>query len=283
MSDKSFRWANGALIVVVLLGLIFSVQLVSASYVIDDKEAHPPRQEAQRAHEQDVCPEIPPLGVEVMMCWEVPPGNSKSYFLITIKWDSDGDGDIDCMKTYPGWCADSGIYMDDDHCFPVTLYSSLDPALPVMAPYACDDERWHYINYIFNQWTAGDPFYQGVGWREIQQVVWMFADENYSPNDVVPPIGWRFRVWEIYNHALNDYPEHGASFIPNVGEAIALICDYGDEDGDGLNDKQLVFFTVPRTPSIPIPELPFGTIAAIAASLIALTAIRTRKRNEVPL
>ena len=286
---------KGVLLSIVLIGIMLTFQSAFASKTVEDNDCESCKEnQVQKMVEDNLCPEIPPLGQTVEMCWT---SGTNSYFKITIKWDSDNDGEIDCMKTYDGWCADSHIYIDDpydteddDHCFPVTLYSSLDPNLPTIAPYACDDERWNCINYVFTQWFAGKYLYEGASWKDIQQVVWMLADDNYSPNKHVPPWGVTPKVTTMYSDAL----KYGADFVPDVGDLIALICDYGDfkcndcapgdegyNDPDGINDKQLVFILVTYVPGIPVPEVPFGTIAVIAAFFVALLFVRLRARNNI--
>jgi hypothetical protein len=137
------------------------------------------------------------------------PTTPNTYFDIRLANVPDGydvdDGD------YPGFCADSTVYIYWQW-YKAYLWDSRDPNLP---SYAQDDEQWDYVNYILNHW---DDSASTANWQEIQAAVWYFTDAN--PN------------YEGFKTAksdaiIADALANGALFKPGPGEWLAVICDMG--------------------------------------------------------
>ena len=103
--------------------------------------------------------------------------------------------------TYLGWCVDRTAEMTRSPAMhTVRLYSSIS------APGQLANEKWDMVNYILNH-------KQGTAW-DIQQAIWYFINlaGGYSPTGTT--------AWAIVNDAL----ANGTGFIPQYGQAIAIIC-----------------------------------------------------------
>ena len=183
------------------------------------------------------------------------PGKN-SYYDLTITWtDSSGQH----TETYPGWCADSSVYVTNDPDY--ILVSSCDPSQ--LPDFAFDDENWCAINILLNQWqTSNDPIYE-VSWVYIQQIIWYYADSGYDLGDQLPkPMesDWKVKCNAIISD-VDEIAEEGCEGIP-----CAIIC----VPVDNPTGHQLLFFTV--------PEIPLGTIGA-ALSMFSAYIIK-RKNTQ---
>jgi len=145
------------------------------------------------------------------------PGVTNTYFDFNI--GNIGEGHDIQNGSWPGWCADSTVYITAGREYEASVYSSYSQNLP---SYISDDEQWDYVNYILNH----KP--EGVTWQEIQAAIWYFTDEDpdYQGYDTL-------LVYEIIDDALAS----GAGFRPGPGQvgAVILAVDEG---------TQLVFMEV---------------------------------------
>ena len=181
------------------------------------------------------------------------PGKN-SYYDITILIDGEDSG------TYPGWCADSGVYVDDQG-YPAILVSSCGLELEGVEAYD-NDENWRAINYLINEWNSGS--YSGATWVDIQQVIWYYADfGSYDPfTTPTPPYNFdSSKVQEI----INDVKDNWESY---TGPPCSIIIVHDENAWD----NQLLFFM--------IPEIPLGTIGAGLTMLSAFIVKRKRTRKQ---
>ena len=177
-----------------------------------------------------------------------------SYYEITLKY-ADGT-----TETYPGWCADSGVYVSHTP-YQAILVSSCD--LPSETTVYNDDEQWCEINYLMNKWNSGG--YSGATWVDIQQVIWYYADfGSYDPfTDPVAPYNFdTSNVQDIIDDVDDNAPQQCE------GPEYAIIIVPKDNPGG----HQLLFFMV--------PEIPLGTLGAGLTMLSAFIAKRKRTRTQ---
>lgn len=203
---------------------------------------------------------VPPPGAEVdvidyVTYLEDPTINC--YFLLTVQWD---DGELH-TETIPSWCADSTIFFNPEFD---TYVLPTDGSWP-LPEYATDDEQWNAINYLMYHWQIKDkaPYNSpDCTWAEIQQTIWVFADEGYVPS--VSPSRPAFDA-DIVSALITDVTNNMDEF---EGPYVAYLLDPGDENQDGDPDSQLSFFTV--------PEVPLGTIASLATMVGAFVLNKKR-------
>jgi len=180
------------------------------------------------------------------------PGTN-SYYDITITIPGEEP------KTYPGWCADSRVYVANDP-YAAVLVSSCDLTLGGGEVYD-NDENWKAINYLLNTWTSGG--YSGATWPEIQQVIWYYADDGYEINDQYPKVFGTLALERIDAIIL----DVNAAWETYVGPpcSIIIVPDYKPRE------HQLLFFM--------IPEIPLGTIGACITMVSAFLVKRKRTQN----
>jgi len=196
--------------------------------------------------------DTPPIGEEVTISWIsfYSKPNLNSYYEITVTWT---DSEETHSQTYPGWCADSGVYVASSP-YQAILIPSND--LPDDEQIYSDDEQWCKINYLMNQWSA--KAYTGASWVDIQQVIWYYSDAGYTINSVPPKVSDTTTVWTIIADVDDnapedcDYPEYAIISVPKENPA----------------NHQLIFFM--------IPEIPLGTIGAFL-SMFSAYMIKRRK------
>lgn len=201
------------------------------------------------------CPDLPTgtVGVKVKH-----PGSNSHFDVTLIKVHS---GYIVTNGEYVGWCADSNVSIISGPYYDMTLYCSLDASIP---DYLHDTEKWHEINYILNH------KHPNASWQDIQTAIWFFSD--YEPDYKYGEPSTRPKAQDM----INDAQEYGGSYMSQAGEILAIICDYGDKNDDGENDKQTVFFEITLPPYPVIPEIPYGTLAVVM-TMFAVMVIYAKK------
>jgi hypothetical protein len=107
---------------------------------------------------------------------------------------------------YTGWCVDVTHFIDRSLTYPVKLYSSLSPPVPVKG------YPWSMINYILNHEDAGTP-------ADVQDAIWYFVN------------GGAWYTWAIsHTHTaeaeliVDDAIAYGAGYTPGPGDILAIIC-----------------------------------------------------------
>ena len=176
------------------------------------------------------------------------PGTN-SYFDITITIGNES-------KTYPGWCADSTVYVDAQG-YSAILVSSCGLEMGGSEPYE-DDENWKAINYLINEWNSGN--YSGATWADIQQVIWKYADTNYIINSVPPKV----YPTTMINAIILDVEENWETYV-GPPCSIIIVPDYKPRE------HQLLFFM--------IPEIPLGTLSACITMVSAFLVKLKRTQN----
>lgn len=153
-----------------------------------------------------------------LMVWH--PSGSNYYFDIEL---SDVGSGYDIWDgVWPGWCADSHVYIYQNVNYNPSVYSSLDPTLGNNCEYCADDERWNYVNYILNH------KHPDANWTEIQAAIWYFTDTDPDYQNF-----WTWRSQAMVDDAL----ANGAHFYPSSGEFGAVILAVN-------SNTQLVFIEV---------------------------------------
>jgi len=178
------------------------------------------------------------------------PGTN-SYFDITITVPGEEP------KTYPGWCADSRVYVANDP-YAAVLVSSCG-LVPDMDKVYADDENWTAINYLLNTWNSGG--YSGATWPDIQQVIWYYADYGYEINDQKPIV---YDTSYITGVIIPDVEANWETYEGPPCSIIIVPCTNPSE-------HQLLFFM--------IPEIPLGTIGACITMVSAFLVKRKRTQN----
>lgn len=197
----------------------------------------------------------PPVDEGVTLSWTsfYSKPNLNSYYEITVTWtDSEGTH----SQTYPGWCADSGVYVASSP-YQAILVASND--LPEGEQVYTDDEQWCKINYLMNQWSA--KTYSGASWVDIQQVIWYYADAGYVINSVPPTVADTSMVYSIIDDVEANSPEDCE--YPQY--AIISVAK------ENPANHQLLFFMV--------PEIPLGTIGAFF-SMFSAFMIKRKLTNS---
>ena len=112
--------------------------------------------------------------------------------------------------TYPAWCVEAFNFdftLHQQYCG-ATLYLSTDPGLPSYL-----QNQWGIVNYILNHKQGNDD--------DVQNAIWYFTDGWIpSPSEQTA----------AYFAIINDAASH-ASFVPGVGEIVAVILDMGETGG----------------------------------------------------
>ena len=161
------------------------------------------------------------------------PGQN-SYYDITVTIPGEDP------QTYPGWCADSRIFVASDP-YGADLVSSCGLELGGTEVYD-DDENWKAINYLVDKWNSGG--YPGASWPDIQQVIWYYADAGYSINDQAPIVMDTTYIDTVI------MPDVLANCEGYEGPPCSVIIVEESNPGE----HQLLFFMV--------PEIPLGTLGA---------------------
>ena len=179
------------------------------------------------------------------------PGTN-SYYDITITIPGEDP------QTYPGWCADSSVFVANDP-YLATLVDSCGLVLGGKEVYD-DDENWKAINYLVNKWNSGG--YSGASWVDIQQVIWYYADTGYAINDQNP------KVFDTSYILTVIIPDVNANWESYAGPPCSIIVVPEVDRAD----HQLLFFMV--------PEIPLGTLGAGVTMLSAFLVKRKRTRAQ---
>jgi hypothetical protein len=154
--------------------------------------------------------------------------------------------------TYPGWCVDiTSLMARSPAIHEVTLYSSINP------PGTLANESWDMVNYVLNHknGTASD----------IQQAIWYFVhmDANYTPSTN--------GAWAMVNDTLLN----GHGFVPENGEATAVIC----LPKILLPSPNSVQISIIEIAFPPIPEFPAPTVSLFIISIVLLALIVYKRRT----
>ena len=184
---------------------------------------------------------------------------SKSYYDVILSEVPGGYAVSD--GTYFGWCCDSKMIIEGHMPFKMTLISSLNETLPVHL----NQSDWHRINYILNH------KHPAATWEDIQTAIWFFTDDS-------PDYKFGDPSTRAYARAMiDDAKANGGDFIPGPGQILAIICDYGDNDANGICDRQIVIIEIDPPPFFHVPEVPYGALPAIIA-MFSVIAVKAGKK-----
>jgi hypothetical protein len=127
-------------------------------------------------------------------------------------WDIEIEG-----TPFDAWCVDFDRYMSAPDFYNVTMWSSLDDALPFDAnEYPGNFSK---VNWILNQDfvnTLSDCDGEYYTYLDVQEAIWRLIENHYSA------IGNDCRVTEIVAAANADEAENG-EFVPGCGDDVAIV------------------------------------------------------------
>jgi len=149
------------------------------------------------------------------------------WFFLTVSGIPAGYDVVD--GTYNGWCVEVTKTMTLNVNHKVLLYSSYDPDMPFQ------NDNWDLVNYVINTYEPTNEHRQSV-----QEVIWyLICDDPLPVNDTY--------ALELYNDAV----DHGAGFIPDFGEKIAILADVSSGD----KEIQRTIFEFPLREPVSLGDL----------------------------
>ena len=197
--------------------------------------------------------DTPPAGATVeVLDWTYFKDSDHSvdaYFNLYLNWTENpsAPNPIYVQDWVPAFCLDSGIFWGAKP--DKTVVASDDPLLPTYM----EDENLTVINYLMNQWHSDR--WSAAGWEEIQWAIWHYSDMSDPTGGGAYPSYNPGILATIISDIDDDIDDGTVDDWP--GPYTIYILDPGDDNQDGVNDKQLVFFE--------IPEVPLGTITSLTA------------------